>query len=156
MPKDYINILFISGFSLSFTVSHLSLCLSLSLTHFPLFLPLLYHLSISPSYHCHSPYSRFTLQSMKLHRDHQPSLKPISKLQIGEIGVVARLSWRLAWWVSRSVRSAMVGFWVRHFDCCQPGQWWGLISWWVSLLSTRSALWVFFFFLSLSLSWWFL
>ena len=71
MPKDYINILFL----LFSPISHLFL----SLTHFPLFLPLLYHLFVSPSYHYHSPNSRFTLQSTELHRDHQPSLKPISK-----------------------------------------------------------------------------
>ena len=124
---------------LSHSWSLISLYLSLSLTHFPLFLPLLYHLSVSPSYHCHSLDSRFTLQSTELHRDHQPSLKPISKLQINKIGVVAQLSWRSARWLSRS---AVVGFWVWHCGCCQRDQQWWLISWWVSLLSMRSVLWV--------------
>ena len=147
--KKYINILFISDFSLSFTVSHLSL--SFSVSHSlsslsPSSLSSLY----SPSYHYHSPDSRFTLQSTELHHDHQPNLKPISKLQIGEIHMVTQLSWRLAWWVSRLARSTVVGIWVRCCGYCRQDQRWWLISWWVSLLLARLALWVF------PPSWWFL
>ena len=111
MPIKYINILFISGFSLS-SRSLISLYPSLT----PLFLPLLYHLSVSPLYHYHSPDSRFTLQSTELHRDQTHIKTPDRRggaieLEIGSGRFLGSVLWLL---LTRLVVVAdlLVGFFV--------------------------------------------